>query len=55
MYVDGVLVGTDTSAPYSVVWTPASKATGTRTIVAEAEDGAGNVRRSTSVTVTVTR
>lgn len=55
VYVDGVLVGTDTSAPYSVVWTPRRKAIGQHTIVAEAEDGAGNLRRSTSVTVTVTR
>ncbi len=39
---DGVLVGTDTSAPYAATWNAASAAVGSHTILATAYDVAGN-------------
>ncbi|MDQ4124324.1 MAG: DNRLRE domain-containing protein [Actinomycetota bacterium] len=51
--VDGNLVGTDTSAPYSVAWSSTSVGNGTRSIAARATDDAGNVTTSTAINVTV--
>jgi peptidoglycan/xylan/chitin deacetylase (PgdA/CDA1 family)/archaellum component FlaF (FlaF/FlaG flagellin family) len=51
--VDGQLVGSDTSAPYSVAWDSASVADGAPTIAARAVDPAGNATNSSAVTVTV--
>ncbi len=50
--VDGVLVGTDTSAPYTATWNASGAAAGTHTVTATAVDGAGN-SASSSVTVGV--
>jgi peptidoglycan/xylan/chitin deacetylase (PgdA/CDA1 family) len=52
-YVDGVLLGSSTSAPYQVPWNPNKVAKGNHVLVAEAQDGAGNVARSAPITVTV--
>jgi len=48
----GVWVGTDTTGPYSVVWTNASK--GTYNLTAKATDNSGNTTTSASVKITVT-
>jgi hypothetical protein len=50
LWVDGALVGTDTSAPYSITW-PSSGA-GNHTLEMRAYDAAGNVGMS-SITVSV--
>ncbi len=50
--VDGTLLVSDTSAPYSTTWNAAGAAPGTHTIQARAYDAAGNTTNS-SVTVTV--
>jgi Tol biopolymer transport system component len=50
--VDGKLVGTDNTAPYSISWNTATVANGSRTISARAFDLAGN-QSTASVTVTV--
>jgi hypothetical protein len=50
-YAGSLLVGTDTSAPYSVTWTPASR--GSFTLTAKAYDSAGNVTTSVGVPVQV--
>jgi thermitase len=51
IYVDGVLLSTDTSAPYTYTWSAKRVASGTHTISAKAWDAAGNVSTSPSVTV----
>ncbi len=51
--VDGISIGIDTTAPYSVGWNTAAIADGDHTITAVAEDAAGNVGLSLPVTVTV--
>jgi peptidoglycan/xylan/chitin deacetylase (PgdA/CDA1 family) len=50
--VGGTVVGSDATAPYSVVWNSAS-AGATATITARARDAAGNVKTSSSRTVFV--
>jgi hypothetical protein len=50
-YAGGVLIGTDSSAPFSVVWN--NVAAGTYAITATAADNSGAVQGSTAVTVTV--
>ena len=50
--VDGVLIGTDSSAPYTGTWNAASAAVGCHTILATAYDVAGN-SASASVAVSV--
>ena len=51
--VDGAVVATDTSAPYSASWNAAAASNGTHTLAARASDAAGNTTTSTlSVTVT---
>ncbi|MFL5350888.1 MAG: Ig-like domain-containing protein [Hyalangium sp.] len=51
-YVNGQLVGTDTSAPYSISWNSADEASGPATITARAFDGGCNSQDS-SVSVTI--
>lgn len=50
--VNGVSVGVDSAAPFSVQWKPSS--TGTFSIVARATDNSGNLTSSTPVSITVT-
>ncbi len=52
-YVGGTLVGTDTSAPYSVTWDSTRVANGTHILTAKAYDAAGNVGTGAGVSVTV--
>ncbi|HEY8208327.1 MAG TPA: Ig-like domain-containing protein [Myxococcaceae bacterium] len=53
-YVDGTtLIGTDTTAPYSVTWNSTTVANGSHTLTAKAYDAAGNSATSSGVTVTV--
>jgi hypothetical protein len=54
-YVGGTLIGTDTTAPYSVRWVTDSITEGTYSLRAEAVDVGGNVTRSAARSVTVTR
>lgn len=51
--VDGVLIDSDASAPYSVDWDTTAVSDGDVTLTAEAEDAAGNVGTSAGVDVTV--
>ncbi|KGJ91586.1 Ig-like domain-containing protein [Thalassotalea sp. ND16A] len=52
-FVDGVLLSTDTVAPYSTSWNTTSVTDGAHTLTARASDNAGNTGTSTSVNVTV--
>jgi len=52
-FVNGALIGSDTTAPYSLDWNTSSVANGDVTLTAEAEDAAGNVGVSADVVVTV--
>lgn len=52
-FVDGVLLGSDTSPPYTIDWDTTSEAEGDHSLTAEAEDAAGNVATSALATVTV--
>ena len=49
--VDNALVGTDTTAPYSIAWDSTTVANGTRTVSARAFDATGN-QSTAAVTVT---
>jgi hypothetical protein len=51
-YIDGALVGTDTTSPYSVTYNSALLANGTHSLVAKAYDAAGNIGSSTAVSFT---
>ena len=51
--VDGTIIGTDTSAPYSQSWDTRTVPAGTHTLVAEGRDAAGNTRTSSAVPVVV--
>ncbi|HEV2888353.1 MAG TPA: fibrinogen-like YCDxxxxGGGW domain-containing protein, partial [Jatrophihabitans sp.] len=51
LLVDGAVVATSTSAPYSFTWS--ATAVGSHTLQARARDGVGNVGTSATVTVTV--
>jgi len=51
--VDGAVIATDTSAPYSVVWATAMVTPGTHMLSARATDVAGNQTVSAVVSVTV--
>ncbi len=53
-YVDGVLKGSDTAAPYSLAWNTTGVATGPHTIRSKAYDAAGNAATSTAVSVGLT-
>jgi hypothetical protein len=50
---NGVLIDSDTTAPYSIDWDTATVANGQVTLTAEAEDDAGNIGVSADVIVTV--
>jgi hypothetical protein len=52
-YVDGTQVASDTSAPWAQPWDSATVADGGHSVVANAQDAAGNVRTSASVSFTV--
>ena len=51
--VDGVLLGTDNAAPYSMDWDTSGASEGDHTITAEADDAAGNTATSAAATFTV--
>jgi thermitase len=51
--VNGVLVGTDSAAPYAFSWDSTTAANGMATLQAKAYDAAGNVATSSSVSVNV--
>jgi hypothetical protein len=46
LYADGALLGTDTSAPYSLSWNTVGVGEGAHTLSVKAHDGIGNVRTS---------
>ena len=50
---DGVLLGTDNTAPYSMDWDTSGASEGDHTITAEADDAAGNSATSAAATFTV--
>ena len=52
-YIDGALVGTDTTSPYSITYNSALLTNGSHGLVAKAYDAAGNVGSSTTVTFSV--
>ncbi|MFY0574783.1 Ig-like domain-containing protein [Cystobacter fuscus] len=52
-YVDGSLIGADSSAPYTVDWFAMTVGEGAHTLTVKAHDRAGNVRTSAGVGVTV--
>ena len=52
-YIQGVLIGTDESAPYSIVWDSTATTSESKTLIAVARDAAGNVATSTARTITV--
>jgi peptidoglycan/xylan/chitin deacetylase (PgdA/CDA1 family) len=52
-YVDGNLIGTAKSAPYSLTWNTKKVTAGQHTLWAVAQDVAGNTQTSTSIRVTV--
>ncbi|SHF06110.1 Ig-like domain-containing protein [Thermomonas hydrothermalis] len=51
--IDGVLVGTDTTAPYALTYDSTALSNGSHTLVARAYDAAGNVGTSAAVTFSV--
>lgn len=51
--LDGALVATDTTPPYSFAWNTASAAAGGHSLAARAYDTSGNAGNSSAVTVTV--
>jgi subtilisin family serine protease len=53
IFVDGVLIGSDTSAPYEVSWSTTKVPNGSHTLTAVAYDAAGNSAVSAGVTVKV--
>jgi subtilisin family serine protease len=55
LYVDGSLVGTSTSAPFTINWNTKKTAVGSHNISVKAWDAAGNVGSSATVTVNVAR
>ncbi len=52
-FVDDQMLGSATSAPYSVDWDTGAETEGDHVLRAEAEDAAGNVAQSAELTVTV--
>jgi hypothetical protein len=52
-YVDGQLLGSDTSAPFSTTWNTNKVTNTTHTLYVIATDTAGNTTQSASITVTV--
>ncbi len=54
LLADGVLIGTDTSAPFAIAWDLASVANGDHVLQARAFDAAGNSASSAPVAIVVT-
>ncbi len=52
-FVDGVLLGNDNTAPYSIDWDTSGETEGDHTLTAEADDAAGNTGTSAAAMVTV--
>ncbi|MCY1078280.1 Ig-like domain-containing protein [Archangium lansingense] len=52
-YVDGTLIGTDTSAPYTLSWNTTTVTDEAHVLTSRAYDFAGNVRTSTAVVVNI--
>jgi len=52
-YLDGAILGTDTTAPYSASWNTTNGSNGTYALKARAFDAAGNIGNSANVSVTV--
>jgi len=52
-FVDGVLLGNDTTSPYNFDWDTSGETEGDHTLTAEAEDAAGNIAQATAVVATV--
>jgi hypothetical protein len=52
-YLDGSVLATVTSTPYSTQWNTKKSTKGTHTLTAVAQDNAGNTTRSAGVTVTI--
>lgn len=52
-YIDGALVSTDTTSPYSYSWNTTGVTLGSHTIQAKSTDAVGNVGSSSTITVTV--
>lgn len=52
-FLDSVLLGEDTTAPFSLPWNTAATANGSHTLTAEASDSGGYVGVSEPVTITV--
>lgn len=52
-FVRGVLVGSDTTAPFTITWNSSSVANGVHSISARATDDAGNATTSAAVNATV--
>jgi Bacterial Ig domain len=52
-YINGALVGSDSTAPYQYSWNTTSVSNGAATIYAKAFDAAGNSAQSSTVSVTV--
>jgi hypothetical protein len=53
LYVDGTLLGSGTSSPFSAAWNTAGAANGAHSLTSKAYDAAGNVGTSSAVPVTV--
>jgi len=53
LFIDGALVGSDTSSPYSFPWDTSRVANGSHSLLARAIDGAGNSKDSSVVSVSV--
>ncbi len=51
LYVDGVLTGTSSAAPFTTSWNPRKASVGTHTLVCKAFDAAGNATNSAGVAV----
>ncbi|WP_257449824.1 Ig-like domain-containing protein [Archangium lipolyticum] len=51
-FVDGALIGSDTTAPFAVSWSSGSMASGNHVLTARAYDAAGNMGTSAPVQVT---
>jgi YD repeat-containing protein len=52
-YIDGVLLSTDLTSPYSASWNTVSATVGIHSLTAKAYDAAGNITTSVAISVTV--
>ncbi len=53
LYNNGILISSDTTAPYSFAWDTTATANGSKILIAKAYDAAGNIGTSAGVSVTV--